>query len=330
MSSTAVITGINGQDGYYLAQQLLDRGYRVVGVSRRRSSSSPVFVDQWDIRNGAMELIRIDYDRAMAWDDLLHGLQPTEFYHLAGMTTVRDSWEDPQGAIAANLDSTAYILESIRRYSPTTRLFYASSSEVFGQPLTGPQNEQSTLTPTSPYGVTKAASQLLVDVYRVRYGLFACSGILFNHESPRRPVSFVTRKITAAAAAISTGLQSELALGNLDSVRDFGAAIDFVDCMSRMLQADEPQNYVIGTGVHTSIRQLLDAAFGYVGLDWNQYVRVDPQIVRVADATPPRADASKARHILGWTPQYTVLQLIEQMVQHDCDLLRSATIRRAA
>ena len=333
MAKLAIITGIRGQDGYYLACHLADRGYRVLGLSRGVDASDEGW--EFDPTGGGSVAIRsVAYEDPRCWDDLLDELRPDEMYHLAGVSFVPDSWADPLGTIDANLQSTVGILEAVRRRSPDTRLFYAASSEIFGRPDSERQDERTPLAPLSPYGVSKAASHCMIDVYRRKYGLFACSGILFNHESPRRPSSFVTRKISSAAAAIAAGTQSELRLGNLDSCRDWGYAGDFVDCMWRMLQAPIAKDYVVGTGRPTSIRRLLDVAFGELGLDWRHYVSVDPQLARGPEPKTPCADPRAAAADLDWHPRTSIESLMRMMVRRDVELAapagRVAPARRAA
>ncbi len=332
MSKTAIITGISGQDGYYLAALLNGRGYSVTGLLRKETywQSEAVRLLQLDDTISA-DLRPFELNCQDDWNQLLAELQPDEIYHLAGMSFVPETWLAPVKAIRANTEVTLLILEAIRNYSPHTRLFHACSSEIFGRPEKGPQNENTTLRPISPYGVTKAASHHMIDVYRNKYGLFACSGILFNHESPRRTKTFLTRKISAAAAAIATGQQDQLVLGCLDSSRDWGYAVDFVDCMWRMMQTSVARDYVIGTGRLTSIRTLLDIAFEYVDLRWQNFVTTDPKFARSVDAASVYADSTAAYSELGWRAETNIEQLMQMMVEHDLNLCgQDAGHRKAA
>ncbi len=320
----AIITGVTGQDGYYLSRKLLELRYEVVGLVRPESYGALMqkrFDADCDL-DARIDLRPMDLSDAEAWEVILEEETPCEIYHLAGTSFVPDSWNSPVATIDANISVTVKALEALRKYSPNSRFFYACSSEIFGRSKGGSQNESTPLHPISPYGVTKAASHNLIDVYRRQYGIFACSGVLFNHESPRRPISFVTRKISAAAAAIATGLQDSLTLGNIESRRDWGYAGDYVDCMWRMLQSDTPKDYVIGTGRHSTIRQLLDYAFGCVDLDWAKYLRTDERFARANDVHAPLADASAAKNELGWSASTSVQSLMEMMVEHD---LRNCT-----
>jgi GDPmannose 4,6-dehydratase len=270
-------------------------------------------------------------DDPIAWQELLKETEPDEIYHLAGISFVPDSWKNPVAVIDANVCVTARILEAMRAFCSGAKMFYACSSEIFGKPNTNTQNEHTAMLPVSPYGVTKLASHRLIDVYREKYQLFACSGILFNHESPRRPMNFVTRKISAAAAAIALGLQDSITLGNIESRRDWGYAGDYVDCMWRMLQAEEPHDYVIGTGRHATVRELLDYAFGSVNLDWDRYLQIDPQFARANDTQAPLADTAAVHRDLGWQATTSLRALMEMMVENDLMLCsQSADQRRAA
>ncbi len=321
MKKTALLTGITGQDGYYLASFLRSLNYRVIGLIRSESGASKNIPSlEYFLNAPAIELRKTSLLDQSSWNDLVADYQPDEIYHLAGVSFVPDSWNDPIGTVAANVDVTLHILEAIRNCNPTTKMFYACSSEIFGRPTVGPQNEQTALAPNSPYGVTKAASHGMIAAYRQRYNLFACSGILFNHESPRRPTTFVTRKISAATAAIANGQQDSLMLGCLDAQRDWGYAGDFVDCMWRMLQSNHPKDYVIGTGQLTSIRRLLDIAFEHVGLDWNNYVSIDQRFAHSKETNALYADASAAANDLNWRPQTPIDELLRMMVDHDLTL----------
>jgi GDPmannose 4,6-dehydratase len=331
-SRTAIITGVTGQDGWYLANHLLATGYHVIGLVRPESylKLKHAQLSQPDLYPADIEYRAFDVNCESVWERLLEETAPDELYHLAGISFVPDSWKMPVHTIETNVVVTSRILEAIRVVSPMTKLFYACSSEIFGRPEHGPQNENTPVKPVSPYGVTKAASYSLIDTFRNQYGLFACSGILFNHESPRRPLSFVTRKISAAAAAIANGQQDSLMLGNIESRRDWGYAGDFVDCMHRTLQASEARDYVIGTGIHTTVRELLDCAFDCVGLDWNKYLSIDPRFARANDVQAPLADSTLARERLGWTPTTTIRELMRLMVENDLQICQQQTTQRRA
>ena len=316
MTKNALITGVTGQDGFYLAKLLLSKGYRVFGQSRNASTARNILGAQ------PIALVSFDLRSEKAWSQAIEEFELEEIYHMAGVSFIPSSWENPTEAIAANLEVTAHILEAIRSCSRTPRLAFACSSEIFGRPSNSPQNEESIFRPMNPYGVTKAASFGLVESYRQRYGLFACSGILFNHESPRRPPSFVTRKITKAVAAISYGIQDRLMLGNLDVARDWGYALDYVDCMHRMLQNDTPEDFVIGSGRLTRLENFVDMAFNRVGLNWKDWVSIDPSFARPNEPRSLVADASKAKEKLGWQASTQVEELIEMMVDYDLELLQ--------
>lgn len=322
MSKKAIITGVTGQDGYYLSELLASLGIVVFGQTRisnraARLSALPISVVSFDLRSQD------------AWRETFEQYQPDEVYHLAGVSFVPTSWTSPSETIAANLEVTVNILEAMRSVASPPRLFYACSSEVFGQPSNSPQSEDAPLRPLNPYGVTKAASLAMIDGYRKKYGLFACSGILFNHESPRRDPSFVTRKITKAVASIYMGIQDRLVLGNLDVARDWGYAGDYVECMYRMLQSDTAQDYVIGTGRLTSLERVVEAAFQRVDLDWREWVSVDPSLVRANDAKTLVADCSKASRNLGWKAATSIERVIEMMVDNDIKIIRESQQRAA-
>ena len=317
MSKTALITGLTGQDGSYLAELLLAKGYRVVGHTRdpgQGLKSSQHLVGQVDICSFSI-------DQPAAWLQCLKEYRPDEIYHLAAASFVPESWKSPRSVQAINVDSTIHLLDAMLSAAPEARLFYASSSAIFGVPPESPQNEQTPWRPINPYGVSKVAAHSLVQCYRQQYGIFANCGILFNHESPRRPVQFVTRKITAAAAAIRLGLQSGLQLGRLDIQRDWGYAGDFVDAMWRSLQVDQPSDFVLGTGRLVPLHYLVELAFDYVGLRWQNFVSSEVGLVRPDDAAALVADPTLARDLLGWEPTTSLEQMIEMMVRADWQLL---------
>ena len=314
---TALITGITGQDGSYLAELLLAKGYRVIGVVRR-SSTTPYeriahLVDR-------VELISADLLDQHSLVEALAACEPDEIYNLAAQSFVQTSWTQPVLTGEFTALGVTRMLEAMRRVAPKARFYQASSSEQFGKVLETPQRETTPFYPRSPYGVAKVYGHWITVNYRESYALYAVSGILFNHESPRRGTEFVTRKITDAAARISLGFQRELRLGNLDARRDWGFAGDYVDAMWRMLQPSSPDDYVIGTGETHSVRELCELAFARVGLDWKDYVVKDERFVRPAEVDLLVADSSKARQRLGWTPTIGFRQLVEMMV--DADLAR--------
>jgi GDPmannose 4,6-dehydratase len=314
---TALITGITGQDGSYLAEFLLEKGYRVVGVVRR-SSTTPYeriahLVDR-------IELVPADLLDQTSLMDAFAEVEPDEIYNLAAQSFVATSWTQPVLTGEFTAIGVTRMLEAMRRVVPKARFYQASSSEMFGMVQETPQRESTPFYPRSPYGVAKVYGHWITVNYRESFGLFAASGLLFNHESPRRGLEFVTRKVTDGVARIKLGLADSLALGNLEARRDWGYAGDYVDAMWRMLQTEEPGDFVIGTGETWSVRQLCQEAFGYVGLDWEAYVRVDRRFERPAEVDLLVADASKARRDLGWEPQVRFQQLVRMMV--DADLAR--------
>jgi GDPmannose 4,6-dehydratase len=319
MARRAVITGISGQDGSYLAELLLAKGYEVTGIVRRLSASN-----LWRIEH---LLDRITLRPADLLDQLslvrvIQDVRPHEFYNLAAMSFVPASWDQPMLTGEFNAQGVTRVLEAIRHVDPGIRLYQASSSEMYGRVREVPQTELTPFYPRSPYGVSKVFGHYITVNYRESYGLFAVSGILFNHESPRRGIEFVTRKVSDGVARIKLGLTDHLGLGNLDACRDWGFAGDYVRAMWMMLQQDKADDYVIATGVPHSVRQLLECAFGYVGLDWNKYVRVDPAFIRPAEVDHLVGDASKARRVLGWKPEVDFKHLVAMMV--DADLARLA------
>src|SRR6266849_6133612 len=316
----AIITGITGQDGSYLAELLLSKGYDVVGAVRR--ASAPNF---WRIQH---LLDRITIKPADLLDQLsiirlVAEVRPREIYNLAAMSFVPASWDQPLLTGEFNSQGVTRVLEAIRHVDPAIRLYQASSSEMFGKVRETPQTELTPFYPRSPYGVSKVFAHYITVNYRESYGMFAVSGMLFNHESPRRGLEFVTRKVTDGVARIKLGLSDTLSLGNLDAHRDWGFAGDYVRAMWLMLQQDRPDDYVIATGISHSVRQLIETAFARVGLDWQKHVRVDPALLRPAEVDHLLGDASKARTDLGWTPVVTFKQLIEMMVDEDLKRLSS-------
>ncbi|MCU0617240.1 MAG: GDP-mannose 4,6-dehydratase [Gemmatimonadaceae bacterium] len=313
---TALITGVTGQDGSYLAELLLAKGYRVVGVVRR-SSTTPYeriahLVDH-------IELISADLLDQTSLTDAVAAVQPDEIYNLAAQSFVQTSWTQPVLTGEFTALGVTRMLEAMRKAAPNSRFYQASSSEQFGKVVETPQRESTPFYPRSPYGVAKVYGHWITVNYRESFDLFAVSGILFNHESPRRGLEFVTRKISDGVARIKHGLADELRLGNLDARRDWGFAGDYVEAMWRMLQSDTPDDYVIGTGETYSVRQFCEAAFGAVGLDWQTYVKQDERFFRPAEVDLLVADPSKAKEQLGWTPSVSFEELVRRMVEADMD-----------
>jgi GDPmannose 4,6-dehydratase len=307
----ALITGITGQDGSYLAELLLSKGYEVHGIIREGNSQ--------DLAAGPLHIsiYTTDITNYLATKDLIGSIKPDEIYHLAAQSNVAASFNDEIGTLNTNINSTHCILSSIKEVSPESKFYFAASSEMFGRALSSPQNEATPFNPVSPYGISKVTGFYLTRMFREAYGVFACSGILFNHESPRRGSAFVTRRITQAVARIKSGIQKDLVLGNLAITRDWGFAPDYVRAMWMMLQQHTPDDYVIGTGESHSIKDFLTIAFGRVGLNWEQFVRSDPSLFRPIDISAVLADNKKARMILGWVPTISFTQLVELMVDAD-------------
>ena len=321
MVRRALVTGITGQDGSYLAELLLEKGYEVVGVTRRLSAPN---LERIEHLRGRVDLRQGDLLDPMSLLNVVDEVRPHELYNLAAMSFVPASWRQPMLTGEYNALGVARILDAVRRVDPSIRFYQASSSEMFGKARETPQTEETPFHPRSPYGAAKAFAHYITVNYRESYGLFAVSGILFNHESPRRGLEFVTRKVSDGVARIKLGLADKLSLGNLDAHRDWGFAGDYVRAMWLMLQQDVPRDYVVATGVSRSVRELLAAAFGHVGLDWRDHVRVDPGLLRPAEVDHLIGDASRARAGLGWSPAVDFERLVGMMV--DADLAR----RRAA
>ncbi len=323
MNKTALITGITGQDGYYLSQLLLERGYRVVGLLPPERQGSVVKLD--DLAD-QVEIYSVDLRDAQALQAAVIQLQPTEIYNLAAPSFVPASWNDPLGTLDLITGTATRLLTAIRNSQLSTRFYQASSSEIFGAVQESPQSETTPFRPKNPYGAAKLHAHWTMTHHREQYNLFACSGILYNHESPRRPPQFVTRKVTLAAAGIKLGLMNKLSMGNLDAKRDWGFAGDYVEVMWRMLQTDTPQDYVIGTGVLHSVKDLVEMAFNSVNLDWQKYVEVNTTLLRRDEHFQLVADPSNAKNDLHWSPQVTFEQLIEKMVQTDLQRLQSGQV----
>jgi GDPmannose 4,6-dehydratase len=327
MSKTAIITGITGQDGSYLAELLLDKGYQVHGIVRRSSSFSTGRIDHLyrDIHEKPSLILHYgDLTDGQALTNLVLELEPDEIYNLGAQSHVRVSFDQPVYTLMTDGVGALNVLEAARilhRRKPV-RVYQASSSEMYGMVLETPQSELTPFNPQSPYACAKVYAFFQTVNYRRSYGLFACNGILFNHESPRRGETFVTRKITRAATRIKVGLQNKLYLGNLDAKRDWGFAKDYVEAMWLMLQQDEPDDFVIATGETYSIRDFLDMVFGELELDWQEFVEIDPRYFRPAEVDLLLGDPSKAKKKLGWNPRTDVRELARLMVEHDLELAR--------
>jgi len=317
---TALITGITGQDGSYLAEFLLEQGYRVVGMVRRTST---INFDRLKDFQEKIDIVQGDLLDQVSLIGILRETQPDEVYNLAAQSFVPTSFSQPVLTGEFTALGVTRVLDAIRIVNPEIRFYQASSSEMFGKVREVPQNEKTPFYPRSPYGVAKVYGHWITVNYRESYNLFACSGILFNHESPRRGIEFVTHKVTHAVARIKLGLQNEVRLGNLDARRDWGYAGDYVRAMWLMLQQDEPDDYVVATGETHSVRELCEVAFGYVGLNWEDYVVVDPQFYRPAEVDLLIGDPSKAHARLGWEPTVSFEELIQMMVEADLQTLRA-------
>lgn len=314
----ALITGITGQDGSYLAEFLLSKGYEVHGIVRRVALEDPqnrmsrIFniLDKIILHPGNVE----NYARII---HILNDVEPDECYHLAAQSFVHESFEDGFSTINININGTHNVLSALREIVPNCRFYFAGSSEMFGKAQQTPQTEETKFYPRSPYGISKVTGYELTRNYRESYNMFACSGILFNHESPRRGLEFVTRKITNAATRIKLGLQKELLLGNLDAKRDWGFAGDYVEAMWLMLQQERPEDFVIATGKTYSIREFLEKTFSYLELDWQKYVKQDPRFMRPAEVDLLVGDYSKAKKNLNWNPKTSLDELVKIMVEND-------------
>jgi GDPmannose 4,6-dehydratase len=316
---TALITGVTGQDGSYLAEFLLEQGYRVVGMMRRTSTETVGRIAHLLDR---IELVHGDLLDQLSLIGIVREYQPDEVYNLAAQSFVPTSWQQPVLTGEFTALGVTRMLEAIRLVKPDCRFYQASSSEMFGKVQEVPQNEDTPFYPRSPYGVSKVYGHWITVNYRESYGLFAVSGILFNHESPRRGLEFVTRKVTHAVARIREGLGDSLPLGNLEAQRDWGFAGDYVRAMWLMLQQDEPSDFVVATGRTHTVQRLCEIAFGVAGLDWRQYVTIDERFIRPAEVDLLVGDAEKARAELGWQPEVSFEQMIENMVAADTDLIR--------
>jgi len=316
----ALVTGVGGQDGSLLARLLLERGYEVAGVVRRDPSA---YADALAPLVGRVALVPANLLDQASLVAALRATGATEVYNLAAPSFVPRSWDEPVLTAEFAAVGATSLLEAIREVDPAIRFYQASSSEIFGEPRETPQTEETAPSPLTPYGVAKAYAHFITSSYRRHYGMFTCCGILYNHESPLRPVDFLPRKVSRAAAAISLGLEQELVLGDLSARRDWGYAGDYVHAMWLMLQHDEPGDYVVATGVTHSVEELVACAFGAVGLDWREHVRTDPALFRGrAELHDLVGDASKARETLGWTPEVSFDQLVAMLVEADLARLR--------
>lgn len=320
----AFITGITGQDGSYLAELLLSKGYEVHGLVRR--------VALEDVEHRLHRLAHIfprlklhagSLESYASLFKILSAVQPDECYHLAAQSFVSYSFEDEFSTLSININGTHFLLSALKDCVPTCRFYFAGSSELFGKAQYAPQDEQTAFYPRSPYGISKVTGFNLTRNYREAYNLFAVSGILFNHESPRRGFEFVTRKITHAVARIKAGLSNELRLGNLDAKRDWGFAGDYVEAMWLMLQQEKPDDYVIATGETHSVREFVELAFSYAQLDWKKHVVIDPNFYRPAEVNLLLGNASKAKNVLGWQPKIKFHELVRMMVDHDIKMVAS-------
>ncbi|HLN97780.1 MAG TPA: GDP-mannose 4,6-dehydratase [Pyrinomonadaceae bacterium] len=321
----ALITGITGQDGSYLAELLLAKGYEVHGIIRRASTFNTSRIDHLyndpQIYGVNLFLHYGDVTDSTNLIKLLYRIRPNEVYNLASQSHVRVSFDIPEYTADVTALGTVRILEAIRETGVNAKFYQASSSEMFGKAKTSPQNEDTAFYPRSPYAAAKVYAHWMTVNYRESYGLFACSGILFNHESPRRGETFVTRKITRALARIKAGKQNKLYLGNLDAKRDWGYAKEYVEAMWLMLQQDKPDDYVIATGETHSVKEFLDEAFSYVNLDWHDYVELDAKYLRPAEVDELVGDARKAKRAFGWEPKVSFKELVRLMVDHDLVLV---------
>lgn len=325
----ALITGITGQDGTYLAELLLDKGYEVYGIIRRSSSFHTgridhLYKDPHD--QPALKLIYGDLTDGGNLSMIVNDTKPDEIYNLGAQSHVRVSFDQPIYTVNADALGTLRLLEAIRTMEKPARFYQASSSEMYGKVAETPQTEQTPFYPRSPYGCAKVYSFWQTVNYREAYDMFACNGILFNHESPRRGETFVTRKITRAATRIKLGLQNKLYLGNLDAKRDWGFAGDYVEAMWLMLQQDKPDDYVVATGATYSVREFLDEVFGHLDLDWQRYVEIDPRYYRPTEVEVLLGDASKAKKVLGWEPKVDFKTLAQMMTDADMEIAKDEKI----
>ncbi len=323
MRKTALITGVTGQDGYYLSHLLLEKGYHVVGLVPPDRQQN---VAKLGAIAAQIEIYPVNLTDSNALIQMVEQKHPDEIYNLAAPSFVPESWNDPLGTLDLVTGTATRLLDAVRKANLPTRFYQASSSEMFGDVRCSPQDEETAFRPKNPYAAAKVHAHWTMVHHRQRYGLFACSGILYNHESPRRPPNFVTRKVALAAASIKLGLRNQLEMGSLEAKRDWGYAGDHVEAMWRMLQAEEPEEYVIGTGKLHSVQELVATAFACVDLPWEEYVIVNPKFLRQDEHFQLVANPIKAKTKLGWTPQVSFEQLIEKMVIKDLERLQSGAI----
>jgi GDPmannose 4,6-dehydratase len=323
---TACISGITGQDGSYLAELLLQQGYEVHGLVRRVALEDPRH------RLGRLHAVRdrvhlhpVSLENFASLHSVIGAIAPDEFYHLAGQSFVSYAFEEAASTFRTNIEGTHFVLESLRQRAPRCRMYFAGSSEMFGAATEVPQRESTPFRPRSAYGISKVAGYHLARNYREAHGMFISCGLLFNHESPRRGFEYVTRKISSHVAKIRAGGIGELPLGNLDALRDWGYAREYVEAMTLMLALDEPGDFVIATGETHSVREFCELAFAHAGLDYEEYVRLDPALFRPAESHPLRGDPARAHEVLGWAPRCSFDQLVRMMVDHDIALEESGT-----
>ena len=323
MKKTALITGITGQDGSYLAEFLLKKNYKVHGLVRRVASENKTH-RLWRLKNilSKINLHAASLENYASIIKLITKLKPTEVYHLGAQSYIDYAFEDEFSTINTNINGTHYMLSAIKEFSPKTKMYFAGSSEMFGKAIQVPQNENTPFHPRSPYGISKVAGYELTRNYREAYNLFCCSGILFNHESPRRGFEFVTRKITHSIARIKFGIQKDLKLGNVEAKRDWGHAKDYVVAMWLMLQQKKPRDYVVSTGRQYSVKQFAELAFKLAGLDYKKYVKIDKKLERPADVLTLLGDCKKAKKDLKWKQKFTFKELVKDMVENDIKFVK--------
>ena len=323
MAKVALITGITGQDGSYLAEFLLEKGYQVHGIVRRVALEDATH-RLWRIRNilNKITLHSASLESYASLVKIIQKIKPREAYHLAAQSYVHYSFEDEFSTLNANINGTHHILSAIKDFSPETKLYFAGSSEMFGKAKAVPQKEDTPFHPRSAYGISKVTGFELTRNYREAYKIFAASGILFNHESPRRGFEFVTRKISHSVARIKSGLQKDLKLGNVDALRDWGHAKDYVKGMWMMLQQSKPDDFVIGTGEQHSVKEFAKLAFSHVDLDYKKYVKIEQNLIRPSEVDTLLADYGKAKKILGWKPEISFEQLVKEMVESDIKFVK--------